>query len=106
MKVEIKRIYKSQEIKEGLISYGNFQVFFPDIKLSVLGIGFTITKDGKLHVKPPRRSFNFKDENGNEKMCQLPIIKFENNEKVWEEVKKALRRDLVSDMTSKKDGEG
>lgn len=99
MEAEITKIYKDQEIKPQFMSHGNFSIFFPKIKLSIMGIGFSVTEEGKLSLKPPRQMFYYLDDNGKQMACRVPVVKFENNEQVWENIKKALRKKLVAEMT-------
>lgn len=100
MEVEIRKIFKDKTVHPNFMEHGNIQVFFPEFKMLLIGIEFSITVDGKLSLKRPKKFFYFKDESGKQIKMSLPVVKFENDKEVWESVGKTLRKRLLADITS------
>ena len=100
MEIEIKKIYKDDSVETGLLESGNFRVYFPELGLTLTGIKYRITKEkGKLKLIPPVKYFYVKREEGGQNEIVLPVVKFDKNNQVWEEVKKAFRKALLADLT-------
>lgn len=96
-----KKSFHDTKPKEGATHSGNFQVYFPDLKIIIPNYTYTVKKGGELSVQSPRHSFRYRDEAGRLVTAKLKAVIFLEKHPSTEDIKKDLRKRLLAEVFSK-----
>ena len=100
MQFKIKKTFHDPKPKEGVTHSGNFQVYFPDLKIIIPNYTYTVKKGGELSVQSPRHSFRYRDKDGNLVTAKLKAVIFLEEHPSTEDIKKDLRKRLLAEVFS------